>query len=85
MLEDISLKEFCSLSQKNQQEVLHEFAVCVGERNFSKYKILLYQVSSFYVEMKYDKRKRVNEEFVPFDSTDLLMPYLQDIDISPVL
>jgi hypothetical protein len=85
MQSDISLYEFSRLSKKEKIEVLCEFSVCLCERPDAAFRIVLYQLSNFYVEIKYHKRNNSIAEFQSFTSTKLLEPFLAQIDISFLL
>ncbi len=82
MLHTITLYEFNSFTKKEKAEALCEYAVYLSERPDSMFRIALYQVHNFYVEVKYYKRKNSIVEFQLFTNTRLLEPYLQQIDIS---
>jgi hypothetical protein len=82
---DITLYEFNCLTKKEKIEVLCEFSVCLCERPDAKFRIVLYHLNNFYVEIKYDRRNNRIAEFQIFTSTKLLEPYLEQIDISYVL
>jgi len=85
MQSDISLYEFNCLSKKEKIEVLCEHSVCLCERPHAEYRIVLYQISNFYVEIKYYKLNNTIAEFQLFKNTKLLEPYLTQIDISYLL
>ena len=85
MQSDISLYEFNCLSKKEKIEVLCEHSVCLCERPHAAFRIVLYQISNFYVEIKYHKLNNCIAEFQLFTNTKLLEPYLKQIDISYVL
>ena len=80
-----TLYEFNSFNKDEKVQVLCEFAVYLCERPDANYRIVLYQISNFYVEVKYDTQKNKILEFQLFINTKLLEPYLKQIDISYLL
>ncbi len=85
MLNTITFHEFNSLTKKEKSEALCEYAAFLYERPHRVFRVALYQVHNFYVEVKYDKRKNCIIEFQLFTNTKLLEPYLHQIDISSIL
>ncbi|MEO6456598.1 MAG: hypothetical protein ABIN97_21160 [Ginsengibacter sp.] len=85
VLNEITLYEFNSLTKKEKAEALCEFAVFLLERPDPVFRIALYQVHNFYVEVKYDKLKNAIAEFQLFTTTKLVEPYLHQIDISSLI
>ena len=82
MINEITLYEFNSLTKKEKAEALCEYAVYLLERPDPVFRIALYQVHNFYVEVKYDMVRNAIAEFQLFNTTKLLEPYLSQIDIS---
>ncbi len=82
MLEDITLYEFNSLAENEKAECLWEYGVHVSERFDNKYTYVLYQLSNFYVEVKYDCDDNLILKITSFSSTTKLKPYIDDIDIN---
>jgi len=82
MLEDITLYEFNSLADHEKAECLWEYGVHVSERFDSKFGYILYQISNFYVEAKYDCENNAITKLISFSSTAKLEPYINDIDIN---
>jgi hypothetical protein len=56
--------------------------VFVSEKEDEEYKILLYQIDSFYVEVYYHKEHNVLKRFRSFSSINQLDPYLDKIDLT---
>ena len=65
-------------------EVLANDGVYLAERNDGCFRISLYQVNDFYVEIYYHKTRYFYICIRSFDDASELYPYLQDIDISEV-
>lgn len=84
MLEDITIKEFISLNEWEQGDALWEYGELVGHRIENDHSILLYQISNFYVEVKYNNEANFIAELFPFENTDLLEPYLRQIDLKGI-
>lgn len=77
------IKDFIKMDEMEQAEAIWD-AVLLADREDGEHKILLYQIDSFYVEVFYHKEYNVIRRFRPFKTTDLLKPYLDKIDISPI-
>jgi hypothetical protein len=84
MLDDITLKEFESLSDNEKSEALWEYGEIIDHRFENEFRIMLYQISNFYCEVVYDDTNEELVEYRAFDSTVLLSPYLNSIDISGI-
>jgi hypothetical protein len=65
-------------------EVLATDGVFLAERNDGSYRISLYQVNDFYVEIYYHKTRYFYICIRSFTNVSEIYPYLQDIDISEV-
>ena len=65
-------------------EVLATAGVFLAERNEGCYRISLYQVNDFYVEIYYHKTRYFYICIRSFSDVSEVYPYLQDIDISEV-
>jgi hypothetical protein len=85
MLDDITLKEFEGLSDNEKSEALWEYGEIIDHRFENEFRIMLYQISNFYCEVVYDDTNEELVEYRAFDSTVLLSPYLNAIDISGII
>ena len=85
MQSDITLYEFNSLTKNEKVEVLCECGVYLCERPDAVFRIVLYQINNFYVEVKYNTVHNRIIEFQLFTNTKMLEPYLRQIDISYLL
>lgn len=56
--------------------------VCIGGRDAGVYKILLFQISNFYVEVYFHKHERYITRFSAFDNTEKLEPYLSKMSLA---
>lgn len=65
-------------------EVLASEGVFLAERNDGCFRISLYQVNDFYVEIYYHKTRYFYICIRSFEDVGELYPYLQDMDITDV-
>lgn len=77
----LSLTEFVDLPQELQFEILHNHGVYVGKRKSEKQTIVLFQLHGFYVEVYYKQYRRIIDHIVTSSSTDILQPYLNQINV----
>ena len=56
--------------------------VFLAYRNYKGQKFALYQLSSFYLELRYSTKPPLLEDIIIFENTDELDPYLRKIVIS---
>ena len=77
--------QFNCLDEVRQIEIVWSNGVLVAARQEGFYKILLYQIASFYVEVYYQYFQGKMIKLKSFVDTDLLDPYLNTIDIEPLL
>ncbi|GEO12090.1 hypothetical protein [Segetibacter aerophilus] len=69
------------LTENEKQLLLWTEGGFIKERTLIDIKVHLYQLYSFYVEVWYKGGKNEIDKLWSFSSTDLLEPYLVDIDI----
>lgn len=81
----MNVYQYNQLSDGKQLDTLEQSGVLLAERERSYYHIKLYQVDNFYVEVYYHTHFNVVVNINPFTNTDCLDPYLQKIDIEPLL
>jgi hypothetical protein len=77
----LSLTEFMNLPQELQFTVLHKHGVYVGKRKVEKQTIVLFQLHGFYVEVYYKQYRKIIDHIITSESTDILQPYLDQINI----
>ena len=77
----LSLTEFMELPQELQFEVLHKHGVYVGKRKIDKQSVVLFQLHGFYVEVYYKQYRKIIDHVITSNSTDILQPYLDQINI----
>lgn len=76
----MTLYQFNSLDEMQQQDAIWE-GVHIGDREDEEYKIQLYQIDAFYVEVFYHEEHNVIKRYRAFSSLDQLGPYLDQIEI----
>lgn len=77
----MTMYDFQLLPEQQQIDMLYQFGVYIGKRKVKISIILLYQFESFYVEVFYRKYRSHVKHLHCFESTELLDPYLEQIDV----
>ena len=77
----MTLYKFNQLDEMEQAEAVWD-GDFIADREDAEYKILLYQIDSFYVEIYYHKEYNVIRRFRSFSSTDQLQPYFEKINLN---
>ena len=77
----MKLTEFNLLDEIQQAEALLNYGVLIAERMYKEFRILLYQLHQFYVEVYYRQYRKIVDYIVSSNSTDILQPYLDQINI----
>lgn len=78
----MTLYKFKKLSEIEQTFCIWEAGAFVAHRLEGEHKIILFQLSAFYVEVYYNIVTKSFGGLRPFESTHQLKPYLEEIDIS---
>jgi hypothetical protein len=81
----MTLAQFNKLSTEEQQKAVLIQGVFLAERKDPPLRMMLYDMGNFYVEVVFLSRYNKVAWFNGFQSTKKLEPYLQKIDISPIL
>lgn len=76
----MTIYEFKALSGFEQAEAVWN-GTLLTHREDGFFRILLYQVDAFYVEVYYHKEENVLLRLRSFTTTRLLEPYLEQIDL----
>ena len=84
-MKDITLYEFNSLDEHEKGATLWEYGVSLFQRFEGETGYCLYQLYSFYVEVKYDHDQNKISKFTSFSTSTKLEPYLENIDISEII
>jgi hypothetical protein len=80
----MDIRNFNFMDGMTKTEVLATEGVFLADRNDGCFRITLYQVNDFYVEIYYHKTRDFYICIRSFEDVSELYPYLQDIDISEV-
>lgn len=78
----MTLYQFKALELNEQTQATWDFGEQVAIRMTAKYKILLWVVEDFYVEIFYNYIDNQIERTRSFRNPDLTEPYLDQVDIS---
>ena len=81
----MTLTDFNKLSTDQQQKAVLINGVFLAERKDAPLRMMLYDMGSFYVEVFFLSRYNKVAWFNGFKATKKLEPYLQKIDITPIL
>ena len=73
--------EFRLLSEAEQVRLLYNEGIYLGKRKAGRKIFLLYQVEGFYIEILYRVYRRVIEQIRICETTAVLDPYLEQIDV----
>jgi hypothetical protein len=76
----MTLEQFNELNYEGQLRATQK-AVCIAGREVNKFKVLLFQLNDFYIEVYYNARLNFISQLIPFRSTDHLQPYLEKIQL----
>lgn len=77
----MALYEFNKLDTTSKANAVWD-GVIIGDREEDSYRILLYALDSFYIEVFYEKSKNEIVRFRSFSTTTLLEPYLNKINLN---
>jgi hypothetical protein len=77
----IDSKVYSELPQEQQLDILRTDGAYVGKRIASNQTVILYQLYGFYVELFFTKYRKEVGHFVVSDNTDVLDPYLKQINV----
>lgn len=78
----MTIHEFKLLDETEQAEALWDRGVHINERQVGLFKIALYQIDAFYVEVFYHTGYNVIQGMSSFSNVAQLEPYLSQINIS---
>ena len=81
----MTLSAFNKLKTEEQQKAVLMQGVFLAERRDPPLRMMLYDMGKFYLEVFFLSRYNKVAWFNGFKSTKKLEPYLQKIDISPIL
>jgi len=72
----MTLYQFNALDEAEQQEALWEKGVHIAERDAGEWRLILYQIEAFYVEVWYQREDNYILKYRSFLSMEQLEPYL---------
>ncbi len=75
------LSEFILLSEDEKRSTVFHEGVCLAQRTSFDSLVFLFQLGSYYVEAYCNPENKAIEEYIMFDNTDVLKPYLEAIPI----
>lgn len=78
----MNIDEFKGLSEEEQHKVVSRRGVMLRDRITQSFMIFLYALDGFYIELFFHKANGVFATLKPFDSTEELSPYLDEIDVN---
>ncbi len=81
----MTLQQFNTLCTESQQDTLLKNGTFLAEREDGPFRVMLYQLEGFYVEVYFFKLYHQVAFFKTFESTNALQPYLKTIDVSALL
>jgi hypothetical protein len=79
------LSEFILLSEEEKKAVVLHNGVLLAKRDGEGCKVFLFGLDDYYVEMFCNMQNKRIEEYRVFDTTRLLLPYLQTISLDDLL
>jgi hypothetical protein len=79
----MTLYQFRTLSEVKQQQVMWN-GIHIADRIQGTYRIVLYQMDSFYIEVFYNHENNNIDRYRAFYSIEQLRPYLAQIDITAI-
>lgn len=78
----MTLTEFNNLSNSEKANTFFEEGVLIAERLDSQYKVLLFKMNGFYVEVFYHSKQNIFMGLRTFKNIDVLNPYINSLKSS---
>ena len=78
----MTIKQFSTSGKQQQQEQLLKYGTFLAERNQGHYRIMLYALENFYVEIFFMNNSNKISWLKCFDGEEELAPYLQQINLN---
>ena len=78
----MTIKKFRDLDEMEQHEAMWEYGVMVGDMLSGEYRIVLYQIFDFYIELYYHIEINVLRKLESFDKLDALDVYISQFNIN---
>jgi hypothetical protein len=80
----MTLYQFTLRNKAEQAYTQWQCGVKLAEIKNKHYNLILYQIDSFYVVVWYHIKRNEIKQYVSFMTTDKLIPYLNQVDVSGV-
>jgi hypothetical protein len=77
----MTIKQYARLDETEQMEAVWDHGVLLSDHYENPFRYTLYQIDSFYVELRYHQDHNVLTGMRAFDDTDELEPYLEQIKL----
>ncbi|HUR09838.1 MAG TPA: hypothetical protein VM012_00630 [Flavitalea sp.] len=81
----MTIFEFRKRSIRQQAAILYKHGVYIGKRSEDGKIMLLYQLNAYYVELFYNEYRKHIHWIGCFESTDLLDPYLENMNVADLV
>jgi hypothetical protein len=81
----MTLNQFRLMDENEQLNFIWNSYEPVAERRDSYYRILLYQIDNFYIEVYHHSHFNVMIKLESFEDTSLLEPYFENISLANLL
>lgn len=81
----MTITDFSILSLADQLEILYAEGVHLAKRKADSLTVILYQFKKWYVEIYYERYRHKVKFTRCTDSSEILNPYLDEIDIDDIL
>ena len=81
----MTIQHFNTLSKQDQQNHLLKDGIFLVEREDGPFRIMLYQMDSFYVEVYFFNLYNKVAFLQSFSDTEALQPYLDQLDVASML
>lgn len=77
----MKLSEFILLSEEEKKKILLHQGILIGKRVVSGQMVFLFQLQTYYIEVYCDLEDKNVKEYLAFEGTTPLQPYLETIAI----
>jgi hypothetical protein len=77
----MTIKKFHHLDETEQFEAVWDHGVLLGDHREDPFRYILYQIDSFYVELRYHQEHNILTDLRAFADTEELEPYLEQIKL----
>ena len=81
----MTLYQFNKMSPQNQSTAMKMFGSFAASRKVDNEYLHLFQIDAFYVEVLHNRNKACTEIIRSFKSTNMLKPYLDEINLESLL